>query len=94
MSMTQTHPVTQIADASEPHSMAGEFVSLGEALKLISPCSCEKKDVLSFTSNVDAAFEVMEPNRGNKLYKFLLLCICGEPRTAIAHRNLDSLAEV
>jgi len=34
MSITHTHPNTK-----QPHSMAGEFVSLGAALKLISPFS-------------------------------------------------------
>jgi len=74
--------------------MAGEFVSLGEALKLISPCSDEKKDILSHISRVDTAFEVIDPNQGNKLYKFVLTSISGETRTAVAHRNLDNLTEV
>jgi hypothetical protein len=56
--------------------------------------SGEKKNILSFTSNVDTVLEVTDPNQGNKLYKFVLTCICGEPRTAIAHRNLDNWAEV
>jgi hypothetical protein len=90
MSITQTHPVTQIADSKEPHIMAGEFVSLGEALKLISPCSGEKKDILSFTSNIDTVFEITDPNQRNQLYQFVLTCIREEPRTAIAHRNLDN----
>jgi len=47
--------------------MAGEFVNLGEALKLIAPCSGEKKDILSCISHVDTAFEVIDPNQGNKL---------------------------
>jgi len=57
--------------------MAGEFVGLGQALKLISPCSGEKKDILSFTSNVDTAFEVIDPNQGNKLYTLVLTSISG-----------------
>jgi hypothetical protein len=39
MSITHNHPNTQVADTKQPHSMAGEFVSLGAALKLISPFS-------------------------------------------------------
>jgi hypothetical protein len=74
--------------------MAGEFVSTGEFLKLISPCSCNEKDILSFISDVDTAFEVIDPNQGNKLYKFLLTFISGEVRTAIAHSNLDNLTEL
>jgi TusA-related sulfurtransferase len=70
--------------------MAGEFVSTGEALKLISSCSCNKKDIMSFISDVDTAFELIDPNQGNKLYKFMLTFISGEMRTAIAHRNLDN----
>jgi len=62
MFITQTDPIRQIADANEPHSMAGEFVSLEEGLKLISPCSGEKKDILSRISRVNTAFEVIDPN--------------------------------
>ena len=67
MSIIQTHPITQIANVSEPQIMAGEFVNLGEALKLISTLSGEKKDILSCISHVDTAFEVTDPNQGNKL---------------------------
>ena len=42
--------------------MSSEYLSLGEALKLISPFSDDKKDMLAFISYVDTAFEVADPN--------------------------------
>jgi hypothetical protein len=68
--------------------MAEEYVSVSEALKLVTLFSGNKREVLTFISNVDTAFEVINPEHGSRLYKFVLT------RTAIAHRNLDSWAEV
>jgi hypothetical protein len=74
--------------------MAEEYVSVSEALKLVTPFSGNKKEVLTFISTVDTAFEVINLEHGSRLYTFVLTRISGEPRTAIAHRNLDCWAEV
>jgi hypothetical protein len=46
--------------------------------------------VLAFISNVDTAFEVINPHNSDVLYKFVLKRISGEPRVAIAHRHLEN----
>jgi hypothetical protein len=74
--------------------MAEEYISASEALKLVTPFSGNKKEVLTFTSNVNTAFEVVNPNHQDRLYKFVLTRISGEPRKAIAHRHLHSWAEL
>jgi hypothetical protein len=63
---------------------------VGEALKLVSPFKGYKKEVLGFVSNVDTAFEVINKENSDVLYKFVLTRIGGEPRVAIAHRNLEN----
>jgi hypothetical protein len=46
--------------------------------------------VLAFISNVDTAFEVINPDNSDVLYKFVLTRISGEPRVAITHRNIEN----
>jgi hypothetical protein len=74
--------------------MANEYISVSEALKLVSPFSGDKKEVLAFISNVDTAFEVVNPEYSGRLYKFVLTRISGEPRIAITHRHLESWIEL
>jgi hypothetical protein len=74
--------------------MSEEYISVTEALKLVSPFSGSKKEVLAFVSNVDTAFRVIHPNHEDRLYQFVLTKISSEPRTAIAHRNLESWNEL
>jgi len=74
--------------------MNGEFISVGETLKLVPPFKGNKQEVLAFIGNVDTAFAVINPEQEAILYKFVLTRISGEPRTAISHRNLDSWAEL
>ena len=74
--------------------MSGEFISVGEALKLVPPFKGYKQKVLAFTGNVDTAFVVINPEQEFILYKFVLTRISGEPRTAISQRNLDSWLEL
>ena len=81
------------AEVVSPDSNAAnmtEFISVGEALKLVAPFKGEKRDVLAFIANVDTAFEVIDPRNVSTLFKFVLTRIRGEPRTAIAHRNLGN----
>jgi hypothetical protein len=74
--------------------MSGEFISVGEALKLVPPFKGNKQEVLAFIGNVDTAFAVINPEQEAILYKFVLTRISGEPRTAISHRNLNSWLEL
>lgn len=74
--------------------MNGDFISVGEALKIIPPFKGDKRDVLAFIGNVDTAFTVINPEQEAILYKFVLTRISGEPRTAVSHRNLDNWAEL
>jgi len=74
--------------------MNGDFISVGEALKIIPPFKWDKRDVLAFIGNVDKAFTVINPEQEAILYKFVLTRISGEPRTAVSHRNLDNWAEL
>jgi hypothetical protein len=80
------------ADSSD--NMANEYISVSEALKLVSPFSGDKKELLAFISNVDTAFEVVNPNYSGRLYNFVLTRISEEPRIAITHRHLKSWTEL
>ena len=57
-----------------------EYISVGEALKLVTPFKGEKRDVLAFIANAHTAFEVIDPRNEGTLFKFLLTRISGEPR--------------
>jgi hypothetical protein len=52
--------------------MNGDFISVGEALKLVAPCNGNKQEVLAFIGNVDTAFAVINPSQEAILYKFVL----------------------
>jgi len=67
-----------------------EYISVGEALKLEIPFKGDKREMLTFISNVDTAFEVN--NMENSLYycKFVFTRMSGEPRVTITHRNLEN----
>jgi len=71
-----------------------EYISVREALKLVSPFKGDKKEVLAFISNVDTAFEVIDPENSDVLYKFILTRVSGEPRVAISQRNLENWEEL
>jgi hypothetical protein len=61
---------------------------------LVPPFKGNKQGVLAFIGNVDTAFAVINPSQESFLYKFMLMRISGEPRTAISHRNLNNLVEL
>jgi hypothetical protein len=67
-----------------------EYISVGEALKLVSLFKGDKREVLAFISNMDTAFEVINPDNSDVLYKFVHTRISDEPRVAIAHRHLEN----
>jgi hypothetical protein len=79
----------QIVEAYRTSNKAEEYVSISKALKLVTPFSGNKRQVLTFISNVDAVFKVINPEHEGRMYKFMLTRISGEPRIAKAHRNLD-----
>jgi hypothetical protein len=80
------------ADSSD--NMANEYISVSEVLKLVSPFSGDKKELLAFISIVDTAFEVVNPDYSGRLYEFVLTRISGEQRIAITHRHLESWIEL
>jgi len=55
---------------SSASRMSNEFISLGEALKLVPPFKGDKK-VLVFIGNVDTAFAVINPEQEAILYRFV-----------------------
>ena len=85
---------TQNAVGSSVARMSSEFISLGEALKLVPPFKGDKQEALAFIGIVDTAFAVINPEQEAILYKFVLTRISGEPRTAMSHKNLDSWVEL
>jgi len=72
----------------------GDYISVGEALKLVPPFKGVKREIVAFIGNVDTAFAVINPEQEGILYRFVLTRISGEPRTAIIHRNLDNWTEL
>jgi hypothetical protein len=61
---------------------------------LVASFKGEKRDVVAFIANLDTAFEVINPRNEGTFFKFVLTLISGEPRTAIAHRNLENWEEL
>jgi hypothetical protein len=94
MSARSSRISSRILEADSSEIRAAEYISMSEALKLGSPFSGKKKEVLAFILNVDTAFKVANPDHRSKLYKFVLIEISGEPRTAIAHRHLENWVEL
>ena len=60
----------------------------------MSPFKGERKEVLAFISNVDTAFEVINSDNSDVLYKFVLTRISGEARIAMTHRNIENWEEL
>jgi hypothetical protein len=48
--------------------MNGDFITVGEAVKLIPPFKGNKQEVLAFIGNVDTAFAVINPEQEAILY--------------------------
>jgi hypothetical protein len=71
-----------------------EYISICEALKLITPFKGEIREVISFIAKVNTAFEVTDPRNATILYRFVLTIISGETRTAIHHRNLGRIKRI
>jgi hypothetical protein len=60
--------------------MNGNFISVGEALKLLPPFNGNMQEVLALTGKVDTAFAVISPSQEAIFYKFVLTRINGEQR--------------
>ena len=54
-----------------------DYISEGEALKLVAPFKADKRDVLASMDNVDTTFEVIDPRNKSTLFKFVLTRISG-----------------
>ena len=87
---TSSRSVTSSGD----YQMNGDYISVGEASKLVPPFKGDKQEVLAIIGNVDTAFAVINPEQEAILYRCVLTRISGEPWTAIIHRNLDSWIEL
>jgi hypothetical protein len=94
MSVEPTSSSSLSAGARRLSTRNGDFISVGEALKLVPYFKGDKQEVLAFVGNVDTAFAVINLVQEDVLYKFVLTWTSGEPRTAISHRNLDNRAEL
>jgi hypothetical protein len=57
--------------------MSGDFISVGEALKLVPPFKGNKQEILEFIGNVDTAIAVINPSQEAILYKFVQTRISG-----------------
>lgn len=90
MSIEPTSSNSPSAEARIPHTMNGDFISVGEALKLVPYFKGNKQEVSALIGNVDTAIAVINPVQENVLYKFVLPRISAEPRTAVSHRILDN----
>ena len=84
---TTSHPASAGTDRSR--IVSGDFIGVGEALKLVPYFKGNKQEVLAFIGNVDTAFAVINPVQEDVLTR-----ISGEPRAAIGHRNLDNWGEL
>jgi hypothetical protein len=71
-----------------------EYISVSEALKLPASFKDEKRDVIAFIANEDRAFKVIALGNDGTLFKSVLTRISGEPKTAIAHGNLENWEEL
>jgi len=94
MSFEPTSSNSPSAEARRQPTMNGDFISVGEALKLVPYFKGNKQEGLAFIGNVNTAFSVINPVQEDVLYKFLLTRLSGEHRTAITDRNLNSWAEL
>ena len=79
MSVGPTSSSSPSAEARRLSTMNGDFISVGEALKLVPYFKGDKQEVLAFIGNVDTAFAVINPVQEDVLYKFVLTWISGKP---------------
>jgi len=68
----------EVANPDSNTTNMTDYISVGEALKLVAPFKGDRRDVLTFIANVDTAFEVTDPRNASTLLKFVLTRISGE----------------
>jgi hypothetical protein len=62
----------EVASPDSNTTIMTEYISVGEALKLVAPLKGEKRDVLTFIANLDTAFELTQEMRVHCLNSCLL----------------------
>jgi hypothetical protein len=90
MSLRSPYSDIQVEEVGRSATMTTDYINVTEALKLVSPFSGNKKEVLTFVSNVDTALSCINPENKSRLYQFILTKISG----AISHRNLENWEEL
>jgi hypothetical protein len=63
--------------------MNGDFISVGEVLKLVPPFKRNKQESLGFIVNVDTALAMINHKQEAILYKIVLTHVSGGPGTAV-----------
>ena len=66
------------------------FMSINEALKIVSIFKGDKETLNSFIGNVETALEVVSEQDKPRLFRFLLTKIEGEPRDSIQYRDINN----
>ena len=76
--------------------MADEHLSVNDVLKLIAePFSGDKRKLKEFCENVEAAYELIDPNKHDLFYKYVRTRITGEARAKLLVRqDADDWASV
>jgi hypothetical protein len=86
MSLRCPYSDIQVAEVGRSDTMTTKYMSITEALNLVSPFS-RNKEILTFVSNVDTAFSYLSPEKRSRFYKFILTKISCEPRITVSHRK-------
>ena len=92
-SLASTTPdlVTETGSPDSHTANMTDYVSVGKALKLVTPFKGDKKYVIAFIADVDTAFEIIDPRNEGTLFKFVeslvLLLLIGTWKTGV---NLKS----
>ena len=66
------------------------FMSINEALKIVSIFKGDKETLNSFIGNVETALEVVSEQDKPRLFRFVLTKIEGEPRDSIQYRDINN----
>ena len=75
-------------------AIMADYITVSETLKLVSLFKEGKSEVLAFISNVGSAFNVINPDNADILYKCILTRISVKLHVAITHRNVENFGEL
>jgi hypothetical protein len=68
--------------------MADEYLSVNDAFKLIAePFSGDKRKLKEFCENVEAAYELIDPDKYDLFYEYVLTRVTGEARAKLLVRQ-------